>query len=1220
MKITHSLAILSILAIAVSCAKETPAEENAVRELVEKTFTAGSSETKTHVDGTSILWDADDQIAVFDNIAPSTAHIFTLKEGEGTASASFTGEVSKGATAFWAVYPASAAKGVDTANDRFSITLPAAQKLGGRNISNDALVCVAKADGDALSMKNAFGYLKVEVTYDNITLIRLNGTGLSGDAIINASGALVSGPADATSVSVSEEGEDAVIAPGVYYIPVLPGITPAGSFSIDMERADGFTASRTSTKEITIGRNGGTTTGKLDANPDYHWSIHITNTEELLAWNENAAKWRANDYVYLDADVSLSGEGWTANNFPGKFYGQNHAITDINLYSEDSDVNFFRTVSGSIQDLKFGSETDESTFECKAATGTLYVCPIRNVSSGGQLTNISNYATVNLSGTSGYYIGGICGSYGSAKTVSGLKNYGLVESTGSPSTIINIGGVFAQIGTNTTVEDCHNYGEVKYAGVTQTAGTYNFGGVIGYTNSTSTITGCTNEGALSVANTFTAAGDTHNRLGGIIGYWNTNAGTITGCVNKGTISNNAKTMSGKRNYIGGIIGQTTVTLKIYDCINEGKLSNTTTATYIYMGGMVGFDNGGATIGSEEQPCVNKAAVANTGKSSNGSENTQSNISVAGIVGLSDKASKISFCVNEAAISDSGALSFIGNIKANGGLVGTMLGGGQITDCTNKGTVSVSSKSSKTARCYTGGIIGYCYKTAANTFANNLNDTTAVVTMSGSYVFENNIGGIAGYVNGVATGFSGCTNCAKITNTADRAAVDSLADGTKAPLQCFGGIVGKTTGAADITGCSNSGQIYNNDGIPYYSGTIMGGIAGIAGGAGTYSGCTNTGFIYDLKGVNAAGLTISLGGIIGQATAVVTVTGNCVNSGVVEKSTGGNNPKIYLGGIVGSTTVAGLTINECKNLDTGTIDDAGATSGNAFIGGILGQTAKTVTITKCSNAAVVKIRSDAGYGYAGGIVGTLSNGSTGSVVSECRNSGDINVTSTIKNGLRMGGIAGDAYGKHTFTDNINSGNVSNTSPTVKDIRIGGVDGSNTSTGSVFTRCKNFGNVSSSTTGTTAVTVAYLGGVSSYIESKTQITDCENYGDVSITSESTITKLYIAGIGGYCKASALSITGCKTNCAVSGSATTLYAGEVIGYGVSSVINTTGLAGSVNGTTIDDGNWMNKGILYGTIGTSTAGVNVSGDANSCYLLTEAKPGLGTSNFTSRNDSNLW
>ena len=107
---TRSFFMLSLAVMAMSCAKEVlpennpenNPEENVELKLVPMEFTT-ALETKAGIvdgDGT-VEWAANDQITVFDNLGGKN----TFTTAAGGATSVFTGKVTEGATAFYALYP-----------------------------------------------------------------------------------------------------------------------------------------------------------------------------------------------------------------------------------------------------------------------------------------------------------------------------------------------------------------------------------------------------------------------------------------------------------------------------------------------------------------------------------------------------------------------------------------------------------------------------------------------------------------------------------------------------------------------------------------------------------------------------------------------------------------------------------------------------------------------------------------------------------------------------------------------------------------------------------------------------------------------------------------------------------------------------------------------------------------------------------------------------------
>ena len=166
-----------------SCEAEPAVETlNTSDNLVAKEFTASMDpETKALLggDGKSVSWKAGDKIAVYDNIDPSVAHIFTAQSAG--ARVNFSGSVASGATRFYAVYPAEAAVSFDSANERFTVQIPEIQyAVEG---SFDPRGCVAGAyledaggDPDGLYFKLVNGLLKFSVDYDDVLSVTISNT------------------------------------------------------------------------------------------------------------------------------------------------------------------------------------------------------------------------------------------------------------------------------------------------------------------------------------------------------------------------------------------------------------------------------------------------------------------------------------------------------------------------------------------------------------------------------------------------------------------------------------------------------------------------------------------------------------------------------------------------------------------------------------------------------------------------------------------------------------------------------------------------------------------------------------------------------------------------------------------------------------------------------------------------------------------------------------
>ncbi|MBP5721128.1 MAG: hypothetical protein J6W82_08710, partial [Bacteroidales bacterium] len=117
MKKIGIIALLASVALA-SCNKEAPEAPVTVPSdgnMVYTSFTAGGEDLTKVVlnfaEGKNMQWLDSDVIAVFDGVSKNT---FTVKQGSNTgATAEFEGTVDAGASSLYAVYPESAAAGLD---------------------------------------------------------------------------------------------------------------------------------------------------------------------------------------------------------------------------------------------------------------------------------------------------------------------------------------------------------------------------------------------------------------------------------------------------------------------------------------------------------------------------------------------------------------------------------------------------------------------------------------------------------------------------------------------------------------------------------------------------------------------------------------------------------------------------------------------------------------------------------------------------------------------------------------------------------------------------------------------------------------------------------------------------------------------------------------------------------------------------------------------------
>lgn len=247
---------LSAALLTTACDNREQMPELRTGEVRECTFSASSEQTtKTYVDGLSVLWEAGDEIAVFDD-AGSEKAVLALESGAGTKSATFKGAVSSAATKFFAAYPAAS---VSAASDSIlTVSVPAEQKLvaGGRNLDPAALVGVAATAGTELSFKNVIAAIRFTVDMKNIVSVSLKGNAgekVAGTVKVDATNGEIVEVADSlTEVTLTPAGE--TFEPGQYVFTLLPAQFPQG-LTLTFTDKEGNATERVNNTDLTIARS-----------------------------------------------------------------------------------------------------------------------------------------------------------------------------------------------------------------------------------------------------------------------------------------------------------------------------------------------------------------------------------------------------------------------------------------------------------------------------------------------------------------------------------------------------------------------------------------------------------------------------------------------------------------------------------------------------------------------------------------------------------------------------------------------------------------------------------------------------------------------------------------------------------------------------------------------------------------------------------------------------
>ena len=262
--------LFAAVALAVSCQVEpqtdveeqTPAE---VEMMVEKDFTVSmpGSDTKTALagDGHTVNWVSGDKI----NVIAATSgnqYTYTLKSGEGTPTAVFTGSMSvsdAADTKFYAVYP-----DVNVTIGDDSITFASSSNGDHRKYFSSGTKVKAIAGGfdpdfapmfavssdESFTFKHGAAFFKLKVSADGVKTVRLYA---GGGARFDGRPTYKPSTGATTNVESAQRFVDVQPEVGTfdtsetYYIPVLTKASSVGDLTLTYTLSDGTTsASKTS--------------------------------------------------------------------------------------------------------------------------------------------------------------------------------------------------------------------------------------------------------------------------------------------------------------------------------------------------------------------------------------------------------------------------------------------------------------------------------------------------------------------------------------------------------------------------------------------------------------------------------------------------------------------------------------------------------------------------------------------------------------------------------------------------------------------------------------------------------------------------------------------------------------------------------------------------------------------------------------------------------------
>lgn len=320
---------------AASCSKVNINESQ--RDLVPLSIYSGEKVSqnpalKTALDGTAVVWTADDEVAVFDK--SDNINKFSAVSISGS-KASFEGLVEVGTTEFYAVYPYVSAVSADAS--ALYLQLPADQTSAAGTFAEEVNVSVAKGvrtQGEThvsgVKFNNICGLIHFTVPEHlsavSEVVFTADNRSLAGKLTVSKSSTpSVTAVADGTS-SLSMSGSFS--AGSTFYFVAAPGLVDG--FNIRVKTANGAVFSKTSTASFDLAAGGMKNLGVIDFKPEFSTDAeHVYSNGVLTGTHVNVAfglPAGMEDYVESVEVKVLNGSGTVVRQ-----YSSNSAAATLTL-------------------------------------------------------------------------------------------------------------------------------------------------------------------------------------------------------------------------------------------------------------------------------------------------------------------------------------------------------------------------------------------------------------------------------------------------------------------------------------------------------------------------------------------------------------------------------------------------------------------------------------------------------------------------------------------------------------------------------------------------------------------------------------------------------------------------------------------------------------------------------------------------------------------------
>ena len=336
--------------MAVGCARIEPEIPENPREaakkdeiLISKSFQAEVAETRTSLEGLSVLFAQGESISIWDG-----SENREFKADEAGSNVSFSGKVSATATEFYALSPYSASTVFTKSGSTVTAktTLPSEQTAVAGTFADGLNISAAQSDSkDSFSLDNVLTVVKFNLESANlgghaVTSVELTSTyPLAGDVTVTY-GETSTAAAGANTVNkvTLAKADGSTMEDGSYYFVVLPNA--GGEISLKFTASDGYTATRTATLKSAFEagslKNLGTVKGLNWEGPKYtkvtsslsDWTgdyLLVYESEPLVLTGVSSSLGTIGS-VEIDSDYTISWEDYKAYNISVEKNGNGYSL------------------------------------------------------------------------------------------------------------------------------------------------------------------------------------------------------------------------------------------------------------------------------------------------------------------------------------------------------------------------------------------------------------------------------------------------------------------------------------------------------------------------------------------------------------------------------------------------------------------------------------------------------------------------------------------------------------------------------------------------------------------------------------------------------------------------------------------------------------------------------------------------------------------------------